>query len=216
MRKIKIMIADDHAMIRQGIKQILELEDDFYVVAQAADGEAAISLAQAHTPDVILMDINMPKLNGIQATEKLLFINPKYKIIMLTLHQDIEYMNKTVQIGAKGYVIKDAEAHVLVEAIRAVYRGESYIQPELVQVTVINEDKKLKTDENGLSIREREVLALIAKGMVNKDIAKNLFISEKTVKNHVSNIFKKIDVSDRTQAAIFALKNGVVSKEEKN
>lgn len=215
MEKIKIVIADDHAMVRQGIKQILELESDFLVVAQAADGEEAIKLVKMHRPDVILMDINMPHLNGIQAIEQLMAYDSKINIIVLTIHQDREYLLKTLQLGAKGYVLKDADSAVLVQAIRSVNSGESYIQPNLSSELIkefnrINQNEKEKKDENGLSARELEVLALIAQGKINKDIAKILFISEKTVKNHVSNIFRKIDVSDRTQAAIYAIKHNFI------
>ena len=215
MQKIKVLIADDHAMVRQGIKQLLELENDIYVVAQASNGEEAVELSKTHSPDVILMDINMPKLNGIQAIEQLCQNGGNFKIIVLTIHQDREYLFKTLQLGAVGYVLKDADSAVLIDAIRTVNKGQSYIQPNLSVEIVkefnrISHTEKEKTDENGLSIRELEVLALIAKGMINKDIAKTLFISEKTVKNHVSSIFRKIDVVDRTQAAIYALKHNIV------
>jgi two-component system response regulator DegU len=214
MNKIKILIADDHTMVRQGIKQLLELEHDFLVIAQAADGLEAIKLINMHHPDVILMDINMPHLNGIQVIEQLLSVNADLKIIMLTIHQDREYLIKTLQLGVKGYVLKDADSAVLIQAVRSVYIGQSYIQPNLSSELVkefnrINSLEKEKKDENGLSIRELEVLNLIAQGKINKEIAKILFISEKTVKNHVSNIFRKIDVTDRTQAAIFAIKHNM-------
>ncbi|MHB8064615.1 MAG: response regulator [Ruminiclostridium sp.] len=214
MNKIKVLIADDHAMVRQGLKTILELEEDIDVVAQAANGEEAVFRARAQKPDVILMDINMPVLNGLQAIKMLKDENSHYKIIVLTLHQDREYLFKTLQLGCEGYVLKDAESSVLIEAIRNVYHEQTYIQPnmtgELVKefnrVTLIEQDKSIT---NNLTNREIEVLKLIAEGMINKEIAKNLFISEKTVKNHISNIFKKLDVNDRTQAAIYAFKHNI-------
>lgn len=214
MNKIKVLIADDHAMVRQGLKTILELEEDIDVVAQAANGEEAVSLARTQKPDVILMDINMPVLNGLQAIKMLKDEDRRYKIIVLTLHQDREYLFKTLQLGCEGYVLKDAESSVLIEAIRSVYNEQTYIQPnmtgELVKefnrVTLIEQDKSIT---NNLTNREIEVLKLIAEGMINKEIAKNLFISEKTVKNHISNIFKKLDVNDRTQAAIYAFKHNI-------
>jgi len=214
MNKIKVMIADDHAMVRQGLKTILELEDDIDVVTQAANGEEAVSRAKAHKPDVILMDINMPVLNGLQAIKMLKDEDRRYKIIVLTLHQDREYLFKTLQLGCEGYVLKDAESSVLIDAIRSVYNEQTYIQPnmtgELVKefnrVTLIEQDKSIT---NNLTNREIEVLKLIAEGMINKEIAKKLFISEKTVKNHISNIFKKLDVNDRTQAAIYAYKHNI-------
>jgi two-component system, NarL family, response regulator DegU len=210
------MIADDHSMVRQGLKQILELEDDIAVVAQAANGEEAVRLAREHKPDVILMDINMPGTNGLQAIKELKQDKHPYKVIVLTIHQDREYLFKTLQMGSEGYVLKDAEPSVLIEAIRNVFRGQSYIQPNMTRELVkefnrVTLHEKDKQDENNLTSREIEVLDLIAEGMINKEIAKQLYISEKTVKNHVSNIFKKLNVSDRTQAAIYAFKHNLKS-----
>jgi len=214
--RIRILVADDHSLIRQGLKQILELEEDLSVVAQASDGREAVWLAKEHNPDVVLMDINMPGTNGLQAIKEIKQEQLKCKIIVLTIHEDREYLFKTLQLGAEGYVLKDAEPSVLIQAIRYVHSGQTYIQPnmtkELVQeynrVTVREKEKK-RIDN--LTSRELEVLKLIAEGMINKEIAKQLYISEKTVKNHVSNIFKKIDVSDRTQAAIYAFKHDIKS-----
>lgn len=216
MSKINVLIADDHSLFRQGLKQILELEEDITVVAQASNGEEAVKLAKEKDPDIILMDINMPGINGLQAIKELKQEKIGAKIIVLTIHEDREYLFKTLQMGAEGYVLKDAEPSVLVEAIRSVNNGESYIQPnmtkELVKefnrVTLHEKDKQV---ENNLTSREIEVLELIAEGMINKEIAKQLYISEKTVKNHVSNIFKKLNVSDRTQAAIYAFKHNIKS-----
>jgi len=214
--KISVLIADDHPMLRQGLKQILELERDIAVVAQATNGNEAVRYAEELKPDVILMDINMPGINGLQAIDEIKQKKLPSKIIVLTIHEDREYLFKTLRMGAEGYVLKDAEPAVLVEAIRNVKAGQSYIQPnmttELVKefnrVTLHDRDKR---EENNLTSRELEVLELIAEGMINKEIAKQLFISEKTVKNHVSNIFKKLNVSDRTQAAIYAFKHNIKS-----
>lgn len=216
MSKINIVIADDHPMFRHGLKQILELETDMVVSAQACNGEEAVKFARQYKPDVILMDINMPGMNGLQAIKELKAEKAAAKIIVLTIHQDREYLFKTLQMGAEGYVLKDAEPAVLIEAIRNVCNGQTYIQPsmtkELVQefnrVTLF---EKNKTADNNLTSREIEVLELIADGMINKEIAHQLYISEKTVKNHVSNIFKKLNVSDRTQAAIYAFKHNLKS-----
>ena len=214
MSKIKILIADDHSMVRQGIKQILELEEDFTVIAQAKDGEEAIRMANRFNPDVILMDINMPGINGLQAIRELKKGNEDFKILVLTIHDDREYLFKTLQTGAEGYVLKDAEPAVLMEAIRNIHRGESYIQPNMTKELVrefnrVTLYEKKPQNENRLTAREIEVLELIAEGLINKEIARQLYISEKTVKNHVSNIFKKINVSDRTQAAIYAFKHNI-------
>lgn len=212
--RINVLIADDHSMLRQGLKQILELENDIVVIAQACNGNEAVQYAEEYKPDVILMDINMPGLNGLQAIAEIKQKMLSSRIIVLTIHEDREYLFKTLQMGAEGYVLKDAEPAVLIEAIRNVNAGQSYIQPnmtmELVKefnrVTLHDKEKHL---DNNLTAREIEVLELIAEGMINKEIARQLYISEKTVKNHVSNIFKKLNVSDRTQAAIYAFKHNI-------
>jgi DNA-binding NarL/FixJ family response regulator len=214
MNKISVVVADDHSLMRQGLKQIIELEDDMFVIGQAINGEEAIEIVKKLKPDIVLMDINMPIVNGLQAIQALKDANVPSKIIVLTIHEDREYLFKTLQMGAEGYVLKDAEAGILISAIRSVYNGQNYIQPnmtrELVkEFTRITKHEKAKISENLLTAREIEVIELIAEGRLNKQIAKELFISEKTVKNHVSNIFKKLNVSDRTQAAIYALKYNI-------
>lgn len=212
--KISILIADDHSLIRQGLKQILELEKDITVIAQASNGNEAVLYARELKPNVILMDINMPGMNGLQAIKEIKQEKIPSKIIVLTIHEDREYLFKTLQMGAEGYVLKDAEPSVLIEAIHNVYAGQSYIQPNMTMELVkefnrVTLHDKEKHDDNNLTIREVEVLELIAEGMINKEIAKQLYISEKTVKNHVSNIFRKLNVSDRTQAAIYAFKHNI-------
>lgn len=214
MDKIKVLIADDHSMVRQGLKQILELERDIMVIAQASNGSEAVKYAREQKPDVILMDINMPNVNGLQAIRELKLEKSPSKVIVLTIHQDREYLFKTLQMGAEGYVLKDAEPAVLIEAIRNVHRGQSFIQPNMTKELVkefnrVTLHERERSEENSLTSREIEVLELIAEGMINKEIAKQLYISEKTVKNHVSNIFKKLNVSDRTQAAIYAFKHNM-------
>lgn len=212
--RISVLIADDHPLFRQGIKQILELENDITVVAQAANGDEAVRLTREHKPDVILMDINMPGSNGLQAIKEIKDENINSKIIVLTIHEDREYLIKTIQMGAEGYVLKDAEPSVLIGAIRSVHQGQFYIQPNMTK-ELVKEFNRLtlhgreRNGENRLTAREREVLKLIAEGMINKEIATKLYISEKTVKNHVSSIFRKLNVSDRTQAAIYAIKHNI-------
>jgi DNA-binding NarL/FixJ family response regulator len=201
-------------MVRQGLKQILELEQDIAVVSQASNGSEAVKLAKEYKPDIILMDINMPGSNGLQAIKELKQEKHPSKIIVLTIHEDREYLFKTLQMGAEGYVLKDAEPSVLIDAIRNVHSGQSYIQPNMTRELVkefnrVTLHEKDKNEDNNLTSREIEVLELIAEGMINKEIAKQLYISEKTVKNHVSNIFKKLNVSDRTQAAIYAFKHNI-------
>lgn len=209
------MLADDHVLIREGIKQLLELEDDIRVVVQAGNGQEAIDMALKYDPDVILLDINMPKMNGIDVLRRLKDLGVGSKIIMLTIHEDREYLIETMKIGANGYVLKDSDADTLISAIRDVNNGRTYIQPSIASVLVEDiskSDKEYNEDLRKIEMltkREYEVLTLIAEGLNNKDIADKLFISEKTVKNHVSNIFKKIEVNDRIQAAIFAFKNNI-------
>ena len=212
--EISVLIADDHSLMRQGLKQILELEECIRVVEQASNGEEAVQKATKIRPNVILMDINMPKLNGIEALRRIKDMGIDSKIIMLTIHDDREYLFETLNIGADGYVLKDADADTLIKAIKDVNNGKSYIQPNLAKLlvreySVKEEQSSEKTKKDLLTRREYEVLTLIAEGLNNREIANKLFISEKTVKNHVSNIFKKIEVTDRIQAAIFAYKNNI-------
>lgn len=206
------MIADDHSMIREGLRRLLELDEKFEVVAEASDGNDTLQKESVYRPDVILLDINMPNKNGIETLSELKKKKSKARIIMLTIHNEVEYLVKAFEIGCNGYVLKDSSFDVLKQAIYAVLNGEKYIQSDLAAVlneglSAINIDaEKL----NLLTRREEQVLKLIAEGLFNKEIAAKLDISERTVKNHVSNIFKKIDVSDRTQAAVFAIKNNLV------
>ena len=212
MDKIKILIADDHSIVREGLKQLLELEPDFEVIGQASNGVETIEKVKELDPDVLLLDINMPVMNGIKALKKIKDEGIKTRVVILTIHEDKEYLMETMQIGAAGYILKDSDSASFFKAIRDAYHGEAYIQPKLAAELIkeFNKPKVMKVkSENELPQREYEVIALIADGLNNKDIAERLFISEKTVKNHVSNIFRKINVSDRTQAAIYAYKNNI-------
>ncbi len=213
MDKIRVLVADDHALMRQGLKQLLELEEDIQVIGGAVDGQDVIDKVQDLEPDLVLLDINMPKINGIQALKQLKEMGLSTKVIMLTIHDQREYLLETVNLGADGYVLKDADSNSLVQAIRSVVSGTSYIHPtlatELVRAYKKGPEDDQMTKKDNLTRREFEVLLLIADGNNNKEIAEKLFISEKTVKNHVSNIFKKIHVNDRTQAAIYAIRNNM-------
>ncbi len=202
---------DDHLLVRQGLKQILELEKDIKVIGEAGDGEEAITKVQELKPDIVLLDINMPKLNGIHTLRRLKDMNNTTKVIMLTFHKDKEYLYEVINLEANGYVLKDAESNSLIKAVREVHKGNSYIHPNMTSDIVKEINNKNSKDDKKprLTRREYEVLTLIAEGLNNKQIARNLFISEKTVKNHVSNIFKKINVSDRTQAAIYAYRHNI-------
>lgn len=207
---INVLIADDHRMVREGIKQLLELDGDIKVIGEANDGEECLELIDKITPDVVLLDINMPKMNGLQVLQKLRQGRRKQKVLILTIHNEIEYLVKAVEIGVKGYVLKDSELSVLKAAIFTVFEGDTYIQPSLAPLLKEKLEEPVQNIDEALTRREVEVLKLLAEGLYNKEIAYKLDISEKTVKNHVSNIFKKIDVSDRTQAAIYAIKNSIV------
>ncbi|WP_427338930.1 response regulator [Caloranaerobacter sp. DY30410] len=213
-KQITVLIVDDHSLMRQGLKQILELESDIKVIGQASNGEEAINMTLEYKPDVVLLDINMPLMNGIEALRRLKDIGVDSKIVMLTIHDDREYLYETLNIGADGYVLKDADSETLIKAIRDVYRGKSFIQPSLAtylakEYKVANRGSDKSSVKDVLTRREYEVLTLIAEGLNNKEIAERLYISEKTVKNHVSNIFRKINVNDRIQAAIYAYRNNI-------
>ncbi len=213
MEPIKIVIADDHRMVREGIKQLLELEGDISVIGEAGDGVTCLNVIEDLNPEVVLLDINMPQMNGLQVLQKLKENKCSSRILILTIHNEIEYLMKAVDIGVDGYILKDSESDVLRKAIFAVNSGESYIQSELASLLkekLENSDKGVFEEESILTKREMEVLRLLTEGLFNKEIAYHLSISEKTVKNHVSNIFKKISVSDRTQAAVYAIRNNIV------
>ena len=211
--KTKVMIADDHSLIREGIKQLLEFDGSIEVVAEAAHGVECLEKLESCIPDVLLLDINMPEKNGLEVLEEIKKKEYDLKVLILTVHNELEYLIKAVDMGVDGYIMKDSESAELKKAIQAVLDGENYIQASLIPALnnrLANRDiDKDKIDS--LTGRELEVLIQVAKGMFNKEIAMNLNISERTVKNHVSNIFKKIDVSDRTQAAVFAIKNNIIT-----
>ena len=211
-KQIKVVIADDHSMIREGLKQLLELDGDIVVVGEAGNGEECLKLLGQVRPDVLLLDINMPVMNGLKMLELLRESDYKnQKVLVLTIHNEIEYLTKAMEIGVDGYVLKDSESAVLKKAICKVNEGGQYIDFTMVPMlnTKVSQENKSE-DEDKLTRREIEVLKLLAEGLFNKEIAYKLSISEKTVKNHVSNIFKKIGVFDRTQAAVYAIKNNIV------
>lgn len=209
---IKVMLADDHILMREGIRQLLEFDGSIEVIEEASDGNECIEKLKKSHPDVLLLDINMPKKNGIEVLKEIKDSGIEVKVLILTVHNETEYLLKAVDIGVDGYILKDSESSELKKAISTVISGESYIQPSLIPSLnsrlVIRDIDKDKIDS--LTKRELEVLIQVANGMFNKEIAILLSISERTVKNHISNIFKKIDVSDRTQAAVFAIKNNLV------
>ncbi len=209
---IKVMIADDHVLMREGVRQLLEYDGTIKVISEAADGVECLKNLETVRLDILLLDINMPNKNGLEVLEEIKSSNTDIKILILTVHNEIEYLLKAVDIGVDGYILKDSESSELKKAINYIYNGENYIQPSLIPILnsrlmYRNTDKE---KIGSLTKRELEVLIQVAYGMFNKEIANTLSISERTVKNHISNIFKKIDVNDRTQAAIFAIKNNLV------
>lgn len=212
MSQIRVLIADDHSMVREGIMNLLELDENLSVIGLAKDGIDCLDKLNELNPDVLLLDINMPNMNGIEVLQEIRNRKLKVKVIMLTIHNEGEYILKAVDIGCEGYVLKDSDSSVLKNAIYTVYTGETFIQPDLIPVLNARIVKKGQEDDQlrKLTRREIEVLILLSEGLFNKEIAYKLNISERTVKNHISNIFKKIDVSDRTQAAVFAIKNNLV------
>lgn len=207
------MIADDHSLIREGIKQLLEFDGSIEVISEAANGIECLDKLEKIVPDILLLDINMPEKNGLEVLDEIKKKEYDLKVLILTVHNELEYLLKAIDIGVDGYILKDSESAELKRAIQSVLVGESYIQASLIPALnnrLANRDiDKDKIDL--LTNRELEVLIQVANGMINKEIATNLNISERTVKNHVSNIFKKIDVSDRTQAAVFAIKNNIIT-----
>lgn len=209
---ISIMITDDHSMIREGLKSLLELDDDIKVIAEAVDGRDCLDKLDVYKPDVLLLDINMPNMNGLEVLKELKARKSKVKVLVLTVHNETEYLMKAVDIGINGYVLKDSESAELKKAIRAIMDGETYIQPSLIPALNAKRLERNEDEEkiDSLTRRELEVLKLLAIGMYNKEIAEKLEISERTVKNHVSNIFKKLEVTDRTQAAVFAIRNNLI------
>lgn len=230
---IRILIADDHSLFREGLKRIINMESDMEVVGECGDGIHVIELCNECQPDVILMDINMPVENGVVATEKIRMISPDVKVVILSIHDDESYVFETLRKGASGYLLKDMEASELLNAVRSVVQGYAYIHPkvtgklinQLRRMTYLNDTGVAATGEtfvrsfgagiepmkeNPLTKRESEVLRLMTEGKSNKLIGERLYISEKTVKNHVSSILQKMNVEDRTQAVISAIKSGWV------
>lgn len=209
---VKVMLADDHILIREGIRQLLEYDSSIEVVGEASNGEQCMKMISEVKPQVLLLDINMPVKNGIEVLQEIRNKKIHVKVLILTVHNEIDYLLKAMDIGVDGYILKESDFMELKKAIDTVISGETYIQPNLIPVLnsrMVSRDKdKGKIEE--LTKREKEVLIEVANGKFNKEIADDLKISERTVKNHISSIFKKIDVSDRTQAAVFAIKNDLI------
>lgn len=213
--RIKVIIVDDHPLVREGLRKVLELERDIEVIDEAGDGQGAINVTRKNQPDVILMDINMPGTNGIEATRVIKREFSNIGIIALTIHEEEEYVLELVRSGVSGYVLKDIAPAKLIETIKTVAKGNSVIDPSITnkifgEINRLSRSKRMKEEWETLTDREMDVLKMISQGCSNKEIAKGLTISEKTVKNHITNIFRKLQVDDRTQAVLFAIKHRLV------
>jgi len=215
MPKIRILIADDHKIVRQGIRKLLETEPDLQIVGEACDGRDATIKTQQLKPDLVLMDIAMSNLNGLEATRQIKKMLPKTKILILTMHKNEEYILQSLQAGASGYLLKESAVEDLVSAIHSVYELDSFLSPAISKTVIEAYLNKKKTGKQTsafeiLSDREREVLQLIAEGYTNQKIANTLFISVKTVEAHRSNIMRKLDIHDITELVKYAIKKGIV------
>jgi DNA-binding NarL/FixJ family response regulator len=212
---IRVLIADDHHVVRRGLVFFLKTQKDIEIVGEAKNGEEAVELAKKLQPDIVLMDLVMPVMDGIEATREIKKSVPNVEILMLTSFSDQEHVIPAIEAGAAGYQLKDIEPDELVEAIRQTVRGEKTLHPKATTHLFQRFTQKDTKDDpfSVLTNREKEVLQEIAKGKSNKEIAASLFITEKTVKSHVSHILAKLNVADRTQAALFAVKHGLVKDE---
>jgi DNA-binding NarL/FixJ family response regulator len=217
MAKIRVLLAEDHAILREGVREFIQRETDMEVVAEAGDGEEAVKLTAHYKPDVVVMDIRMPKLNGIEATKQIKAQLPSTAILILTAYDSDQYIFALLEAGAAGYLLKGIRASELIDAIRAVYAGESVLHPVIASrvirrvVTPATSDGRLVEP---LSEREMEILKLAAKGISNKDIAEKLFLSPRTVQVHLGNIFNKLGVASRTEAVLYGLRRGWLALED--
>ncbi|MCT4798757.1 response regulator transcription factor [Exiguobacterium profundum] len=226
MTQTRIAIVDDHELFREGLKRIFDLEDEFKVVAEGRTGREAIRIAGEQKPEILIMDINMPDMNGIEATKQLSLLSPETRVLILSIHDDESYITHALEAGASGFLLKEVASTELISAVRAVAKDGAYLHPK-VTTNVLKDYRRLlqfKGEQAGrgvesrtddpvyqlLSRREVEVLHLLADGRSNRDISDMLFISEKTVKNHVSSVLRKMDVNDRTQAVVDAIRRGWV------
>jgi two-component system, NarL family, response regulator LiaR len=213
MEKIKILLAEDHVVVREGTRELIQHEDDMEVVGEAGDGEEAVKLTEQTRPDVIIMDITMPKLNGIEATKQIKALFPSMTILILTAYDNDQYVSALLEAGAAGYLLKNIKGRELIDAVRAVHAGESVLHPKIAR-KVLNRFAASGTAPEGeavtdiLSERELEVLRLAAKGLSNRDIAAQLFLSIRTVQAHLGNVFNKLDVGSRTEAILYGLRKG--------
>ena len=217
VEKIKVLIVDDHQVVRQGLRTFLDLHPDILVVGEAGNGAAAVDLAAQLSPNVVLMDLVMPDMDGITATSRIKALGAGIQVIALTSFTEDDKVFPAIQAGASSYLLKDVTPDALVEAIRAVHHGEARLHPEIMRKLmkqVARQPQSEPGNDPALTQREREVIHLVAEGKSNREIAETLVISEKTAKAHVSNILGKLGLEDRTQMAIYAIKNGLVNQDK--
>lgn len=208
---IRVLLADDHTILREGIRFLLAREPDIEVVAEAADGEEAVRRVDDARPDVVLLDIGMPRLNGLEATRRIKSRHPEVRVLVLTMHEDEEYIRPLMEAGASGYVLKRSAATELVTAIRAVHQGHTVLPPRMLEAAL---RRGRDPDLDGLTEREVEVLKLIAKGLTNQEIAEKLHISVKTVQAHRAHIMEKLDLHDAVELTKYALRKGLITLED--
>ena len=214
MTKIRVLLADDHTILRDGIRALLDDHADIEVIGEAEDGQATVKMTAQLQPDVVVMDIAMPLLNGLEATRQIQRDYPQVKVLILTMHENEEYIRQVLAAGALGYVLKDAAAHDLLGAIRAVYQGEAVLSPAITRLVIEDYlrwgDIRPPDSTNGLTSREREVLQLIAEGYTNKEIAEILCLSIKTVQSHRTNLMSKLDLHDRGELIKYAIQKKII------
>jgi DNA-binding NarL/FixJ family response regulator len=215
MRKIRVMLADDHTILREGIKGLLEKADDIEVVGEAGDGSEAVAKAQQLSPDVVLMDITMPGMNGLEATRQIKVLKPEIKVLILTMHESNQYISQFLRSGASGYVLKDTAASELAGAIRAVDAGNAFLYPSIARKLLDGylqrpEEGGESESDDGLTEREREVLKMVAEGRTNREIAETLSLSIRTVQAHRANLMGKLHMHDRTELVRYAIRKGLI------
>jgi len=223
MEKIRVLLVEDHVLVREGTRELLSREDDLQVVAEAGDGEEAVQLAAEHRPDVVIMDIAMPKLNGLEATKRIKAIHPAAAVLVLTAYDDDQHIFAFLEAGAVGYVLKDISANDLIKTIRTVHAGESILHPAIARkvadyfarrlVKQHAEEREISAFDR-LTRRETEILKLTAQGMRNREIADALTISLRTVQSHLSSIYSKLGVDSRMDAVLYALREGRLALED--
>ena len=215
MARIKVVVADDHAIVREGVRMILAREQDIEVVGEAGDGQQALDLVASLRPQVVIMDISMPGMGGVEATQRLKAKHPEVQVLALTMHEDETYVFQLLRAGAAGYVLKRAAAQDLVQAVRAAAKGDAFLYPSIARKVVEDYLRRVETGEereryDGLTTREKEILTLIAQGLSNQQIAEKLYISIKTVQTHRAHILEKLGLHDRTELVRYAIRKGLI------